>query len=587
MIKLTEIKSPADIKGLSMEELKTLAADMRVALLERLSRHGGHVGPNLGFVEATLALHYVFNSPKDKIIFDVSHQCYPHKMLTGRMAGYIDPAHYDDISGYTNPGESPHDFFTVGHTSTSVSLACGLAKARDLEGRKENIIAVIGDGSLSGGEAFEGLDNAATLRSNFIVVVNDNDMSIAENHGGLYDNLKLLRTTCGEAPVNFFKALGFDYRFVGQGNDPAALIAAFEQVKDCTVPTVVHVVTDKGHGYAPAEADKEKWHYETPFDVATGTVFADRNASESYSSLTAQFLLGKMKVDPTVVAVNAATPAVMGFTPDLRKQAGDRFIDVGIAEEHAAALSSGLAKGGMNPFWGVYSTFVQRAYDQISQDICINSNSAVIAVFGGGVRSMNDVTHLCWFDIPLLSNIPNLVYLAPADRKEYLAMADWALRQRRFPVAIRVPSAAPVDIPEVAAQDNYDDLNTFSQVVTGHGVAIVAVGNMLTYALEANRILRGMGYEPTVINPRFVSGLDAAMLSSLSPDHDAVLTVEDGILDGGFGQKVSAFYGDTPMLVRNLGLPKEFMDRYDIAEVATRCRLTAQGIADAVVEMFK
>lgn len=587
MLNITDIKSPADIKGLQIDELKIIARDMRAALVERLSRRGGHVGPNLGFVEATLALHYVFNSPKDKIVFDVSHQCYAHKMLTGRMEAFTDPAHYGDVSGYTNPGESAHDFFTVGHTSTAVSLACGLARARDLSGRRENIIAVIGDGSLSGGEAFEGLDDAATLNSNFIIVVNDNDMSIAENHGGLYDNLKLLRTTCGEAPVNFFKALGFDYRFVGNGNDPAALIAAFTHVKDCTHPTVVHVVTDKGHGYEPAEADKEKWHYSGPFDAATGTVYADQNPTETYQMLTARFLLDKMKVDPTVVAVTSATPMVMGFTPGLRKEAGSRFIDVGIAEEHAAALCGGMSKGGLNPFWGVFSTFVQRAYDQISQDICINSNPAVIAVFGGSLRGMNDVTHLCWFDIPLLSAIPNLIYLAPADKKEYIAMSDWALRQRRFPVALRVPAAPVMDIPEVVGQDNYDDLNTFSQVVSGHGIAIIAVGNMLSYALEANRILREKGYEPTVINPRFVSGLDEAMLSALSPDHTAVLTVEDGVLDGGFGQRVASFYGDTPMLVRSLGLPKQFADRYNAAELAARCRLTAQGIAEAAAEMFR
>lgn len=583
---LKEIHSPADIKGLSVKELQSLAGDIRTALLEKLSQTGGHVGPNLGMVEAIIAMHYVFDSPRDKIVYDVSHQSYVHKMLTGRMEAFVEPDHYHDVTGYTNPAESLHDFFTIGHTSTSVSLACGLAKARDLRGGHENIISVIGDGSLSGGEAFEGLDNAATLRSNFIVVVNDNDMSIAPNHGGLYENLHLLRTTCGEASVNFFRSLGFNYRFVGDGNDVGALITAFRQVKDSTAPVVVHIVTDKGHGFAPATADKEKWHFESPFNVATGTVYADEHPRANISDITARFLVDAVKADPTVVAITSATPAVMGLTPEVRATLGDNFVDVGIAEEHAAALASGLARGGMRPFWGVYSTFVQRAYDQISQDIAINSNPAVIAVFGSTVYGMNDVTHLCWFDIPLLSNIPNIVMLAPADTSEYLAMARWALRQRKHPVVIRVPAQAPVDL-HLPVADSYDDLNTSVQLHSGHGLAIIGVGNAMQRCLQAADLLEKDGYRPTVINARFVSGIDAEMLSALSPDHDAVITVEDGLLDGGYGQKVAAFYADTPMLVTTLGLPKEFLDRYDAARVADAAHLTPEGIAAQARLMFK
>lgn len=583
---INDIHSPADIKGLTMDELKQLAADLRTALITRLSVTGGHVGPNLGMVEATIAMHYVFDSPKDKILFDVSHQCYTHKMLTGRIQAYLDPAHYHDVSGFTEPAESPHDFFTVGHTSTAVSLATGMAKARDLKGGKENIIAVIGDGSLSGGEAFEGLDAGAVLHSNFIVVVNDNQMAIAENHGGLYADLHLLRTTRGEAPVNFFRSLGYAYRFVGAGNDIPSLVKAFEEVKDTTVPTVVHIVTEKGEGYKPAMEDKEKWHFETPFEIPTGIVLADRNPREDYAGVTAKYLLEQIRTDPTVVVVNAATPSVMGFTKEVRQEAGDRFVDVGIAEQDAAGFSAGLAKGGMNPVWGVMATFMQRAYDQISQDISINSNPATIAVFGAGCQSLNDVTHLCWFDIAMLSNIPTLVYLAPADRREYLAMLGWAIKQRKYPVAVRVPVAPVMDL-DYDLDTNYDDLNTFQQVVSGSKVAIIAVGNMLAPALKAAETLKGEGIEPTVINARFVSGLDTEMLSALSPDHTAVLTVEDGIIDGGFGQKVASFYGDRPMLVRNLGLPKEFMDRYNRAELLDKCHLTADGIAGQAREMFK
>ena len=583
---LKDIKSPADIKGKSIQELANLAAQIRMALMEKLSRHGGHVGPNLGFVEATMALHYVFNSPVDKIIFDVSHQCYTHKMLTGRVQAFIDPAHYDDVTGFTEPRESEHDFFTIGHTSTAISLSTGLAKARDLKGEKFNIVTIIGDGALSGGEAFEGLDNAAVLNSNFIVVVNDNEMSIAENHGGLYADLRLLRNTKGQDPVNYFRSLGFAYRYVPEGNNLSALIAAFEEVKDIDHPVVVHIHTEKGAGYAPAMRDKEKWHFESPFDIPTATVFADEHPHKNYSNMTAKLLMDSFAKDPRVVAITSATPSVMGMGPELRREAGNRFIDVGIAEEQAAAMSSGLAKGGMRPFWGVFSTFVQRAYDQISQDIAINNNPAVIGVFGAGVRGMNDVTHLCWFDIPMLSNIPNIVMLSPAYAEEYKAMFNWALTQTDHPVVIRIPNEY-IEMPDLKPDTDYSDLNTFQQIEGGHDLAIIAVGAMLSYALQAAKQLRAKGINPTVINPRFVSGVDAEMLSALSPDHKAVLTVEDGVLDGGFGQKVAAFYGDRPMLVKCLGLPKEFHDKFNSADYAAQCGLTVDGIVTAAETMFK
>lgn len=583
---LNDIHSPADIKKLDIAQLRELAGEIRQALLQKLSEHGGHVGPNLGMVEAEIALHYVFDSPKDKIIFDVSHQSYVHKMLTGRMQAFTDPRHYNDVTGFTNPKESPHDFFTVGHTSTGVSLATGLAKARDLQGGTENIIAVVGDGSLSGGEAFEGLDNAAVLHSNFIVVVNDNQMAIAENHGGLYADLHLLRSTRGEAAVNYFRSLGFAYRYVAQGNDVAALIDAFRDVKDSKNPVVVHIVTEKGEGYEPAVRDKEKWHFESPFNIATGTVYADEDTTPDYADITAEYLLKRIKDDPKTVVISSATPDTIGFTPERRRAAGANYVDVGIAEEHAAAFASGLAKGGMRPFWGVMTSFMQRAFDQIQQDIAINNNPAVIGIFGSTLWGTNDVTHLCWFDIPMISNIPNVVMLAPADRAEYMSMLKWALDQTTHPVAIRVP-AIPVADLDIPVSDTYDDLNTFQQVRAGHGVAIIAVGNMLGNALKAADILKADGYEPTVINPRFLSGLDAAMLSSLEPDHTAVVTVEDGCLDGGFGQKVAAFYGDRPMLVRNLGIPKKFLDVYNREALAKSCCLTPETMAASIREMFK
>ena len=582
---LETINSPADVKKLPMEQLPVLAEEMRQALLLRASRHGGHFGPNFGMVEATIALHYVFDSPKDKIIFDVSHQCYPHKMLTGRKDAYLYPEHYDDVSGYSNPYESEHDFFTVGHTSTSVSLACGMAKARDLKGESGNVIAVIGDGSLSGGEALEALDFAAELHGNFIIVVNDNDMSIAENHGGLYQNLKLLRETKGQAACNFFRALGLDYVFVGDGNDTSELIGAFRRVKDSLHPVVVHICTLKGKGYAPAEQHKEEWHYCAPFDIETGTPLYEDD-SEDYSSVTADYLLKKMKQDKSVVAITSATPAVLGFTADKRAAAGAQFVEVGIAEENAVALASGIAANGGKPVYGVYSTFVQRTFDQISQDLCINNSPATIVTFAGSVYGMNDVTHLGLQDIPMLSNIPNLVYLAPTTKEEYLAMLDWSVEQMDHPVAIKLPGGPMISDGRTVTKD-FGQLNRYEVTQQGSRVAVIGLGGF--YGLgqrAANLIAERIGVQPTIINPYYITGLDEALLEELKCEHEVVITLEDGILDGGFGEKIARFYGASAVRTLNYGLKKEFLDRYDVDEVLRENHLTAEQIAADVVALL-
>ena len=378
---IENIKSPADLKGLDMEALRAVAEETRNAVLNRVSKHGGHVGPNLGFVEATVALHYVFDAPKDKFVFDVSHQCYPHKVLTGRAAGFLgDVEDMNAISGYSSPAESPvYDNFEVGHTSTSISLATGLQKARDIKGTHENIIAIIGDGSLSGGEAFEGLNEASELGTGIIIVVNDNEMSIAENHGGIYKNLRALRESHGTCEHNWFRAWGFEYKYLEEGNDVERLIELFQSVKDTQKPTVVHIHTEKGHGFAPAVANKEAWHYGAPFCITAGSR-PKGNTVETYEQLFSDWMLHHMKSDPTLIAVTAGTPAAGGFTPKKRAQAGKQHIDMGIAEEQAVAMISGMAKGGLRPVWTVYSTFIQRTYDQIAQDLCINANPAVINV---------------------------------------------------------------------------------------------------------------------------------------------------------------------------------------------------------------
>ena len=577
---IEKINGPEDVKKLNIEEMTALAEEMRHALLKRASIHGGHFGPNFGMVEAIIALHYVFESPKDKMVFDVSHQTYPHKMLTGRKDAYLYEEHYDDVTGYSCPQESEHDHFTVGHTSTSVSLACGLAKARDLRGESANVIAIIGDGSLSGGEALEGMDFAAELDSNMIIVVNDNDMSIAENHGGLYSNLKLLRETNGQAECNLFKAMGLDYVYVDHGNDLRELIGAFKQVKDSKKPVVVHINTLKGKGYKPAEEHKEEWHWHLPFDIETGK--SNFPEVEDYSSVTCEYLIEKMKKDPTVVTITSGTPTILGFTQEKRKQAGRQFVDVGIAEETAVALASGIAKGGGKPVYGVYSSFIQRTYDQISQDLCIDGNPATIVVYTGSVFGMTDVTHLGLQDIPMLSNIPGLVYLAPTTKEEYLSMLDWSVEQKEMPVAIKLPGGDMISDGREVKKD-WSQLNTYEVTEKGSKIALIGLGTFYFLALQTAEMLEKKGIHATVINPYYITGLDKGLLEKLKADHDTVVTLEDGILNGGFGEKIARFYGSSDMKVYNYGLKKEFLDRYDVNEVLKENHLTAEQIVNDVL----
>lgn len=577
---IEKINGPEDVKKLNIEEMTALAEEMRHALLKRASIHGGHFGPNFGMVEAIIALHYVFESPKDKMVFDVSHQTYPHKMLTGRKDAYLYEEHYDDVTGYSCPQESEHDHFTIGHTSTSVSLACGLAKARDLRGESANVIAIIGDGSLSGGEALEGMDFAAELDSNMIIVVNDNDMSIAENHGGLYSNLKLLRETNGQAECNLFKAMGLDYVYVDHGNDLRELIGAFKQVKDSKKPVVVHINTLKGKGYKPAEEHKEEWHWHLPFDIETGKSHFPE--VEDYSSVTCEYLIEKMKKDPTVVTITSGTPTILGFTQEKRKQAGRQFVDVGIAEETAVALASGIAKGGGKPVYGVYSSFIQRTYDQISQDLCIDGNPATIVVYTGSVFGMTDVTHLGLQDIPMLSNIPGLVYLAPTTKEEYLSMLDWSVEQKEMPVAIKLPGGDMISDGREVKKD-WSQLNTYEVTEKGSKIALIGLGTFYSMALQTAEMLEKKGIHATVINPYYITGLDEGQLEKLKADHDTVVTLEDGILNGGFGEKIARFYGSSDMKVYNYGLKKEFLDRYDVNEVLKENHLTAEQIVNDVL----
>lgn len=584
---IEKIKSPADLKSLDLEALNIVADETRQAVLNRVSKHGGHIGPNLGFVEATVALHYVFDAPKDKFVFDVSHQCYPHKVLTGRAAGFLgDINEMNAISGYSSPAESPmYDNFEVGHTSTSISLATGLQKARDIKGTNENIIAIIGDGSLSGGEAFEGLDEASELGTGIIIVVNDNEMSIAENHGGIYKNLRALRESNGTCEHNWFKAWGFDYLYLEEGNDVGKLIEVFERVKGTKRPTVVHIHTEKGHGFAPAVENKEAWHWGMPFNKADGSR-PSKPAGETYEDLFSNWMLREMKRDKTLIAVTAGTPAAGGFTPDKRKEAGEQHIDMGIAEEQAVAMISGMAKGGLRPVWTVYSTFIQRTYDQIAQDLCINSNPAVINVVYGGAGTMNDITHICLFDIPMLCSIPNLIYLAPTTCEEYFAMLRWAILQDKKPIAIRMPSNG-VNHAEGDVDTEYGYEPKYKVAHKGTEVAVIAAGSFYQKGENVVRLLAEKGIDATLINPRYLNAVDAATLNALKADHRLVVTLEDGCKDGGFGERIAAFFGTSDMKVLVGGIKKDLYDRFDHQQLLSDNRLLDDQIAEDILKIVR
>ena len=589
---IEKILSPVDLKGLDLKALQVVADETRRAVLNRVSKHGGHVGPNLGFVEATVALHYVFNAPKDKLVFDVSHQSYPHKVLTGRASGFLgDVDNMNAISGYSSPAECPeYDNFEVGHTSTSISLATGLQKARDVKGTDENIIAIIGDGSLSGGEAFEGLSEASELGTGIIIVVNDNEMSIAENHGGIYKNLRALRESGGTCEHNWFKAWGFEYKYLEEGNNIEKLIEVFRSVKDTDKPTVVHIHTEKGHGYAPAVKNKEAWHWGLPFNLEDGSrpvrnadgTMPEVVACEDYAELFSDWMLREMKHDKTLIAVTAGTPTAAGFTPDKRKEAGKQHIDMGIAEEQAVAMISGMAKGGLHPVWTVYSTFVQRTYDQIAQDLCINANPAVINVVGGGVNSMNDITHICLFDIPMLCSIPGLIYLAPTTCEEYFAMMRWAIQQDQKPIAIRTPSNGVVHTAEPVDAE-YGYAPKYKVMHRGSKVAIIAAGSFYQKGENVVRLLADKGIDATLINPRYLNAVDVDVLNALKDDHQLVVTLEDGCKDGGFGERIASYYGTSQMKVLVGGIKKGLYDRYDVHELLANNRLLDEQIVEDVL----
>lgn len=627
---LSSIHTPADVHALSAQQLRDLCLEIRATLLDYGKQHGGHIGSNLGVVELTVALHRVFDSPRDRFIFDVSHQSYVHKMLTGRAEAYLDQSRFDEVTGFTNPLESEHDSFVLGHTGTSISLACGLAKTRDMqrgaagESTIGNVIAIIGDGSLSSAIAFEGLNNAAEQGSNLIIIVNDNEMSIAEDFGGMYGQLAKLRTSNGMAELNLFKAFGLDYRYVEQGNDVDALVEVLNEVKDIDHPIVVHIHTTKGLGFNDeTEADNgsdgcnqtnpqphagqcEANHWQDP-EASLGKPL---DARKYYGEMAMASLERRFDNEPGLVVISPATPGSNGITRDFRERAGAHYVDTGITEEHAAAFAAGIARAGGRPVLATSATFFQRTFDQLQQELALNHVPATLLIFGAGISGA-DNTHSGTFDMTMFANVPDVTCLAPASGEQMLDMLAWATGPSEHGVvAIRMPGEQILAL-ERAADMAFDPLQRAEEhdpavniagacpfaryqiVQPGRDVAILGLGNTMPLAAEITSALAENDEEHAAITATLVDALqystmDAELLAMLADGHRLVVTLEDGQLEGGWGEKVTAFYANSSntkashVRVLNFGAAKEFTDRVPLGELNERYGLTSETIVSRI-----
>ena len=614
---LDRINGPKDLKTLSASERKELAQEIRQAMLKRASIHGGHFGPDFGIVEATIALHTVFDSPKDKIVWDVSHQVYPHKILTGRKQAYLEEEHYDDVSGYSNPAESEHDFFEVGHTSTSISLASGLAMARDLRGGHENIIAVIGDGSMSGGEALEGLDTVGEMGTNMIIVLNDNQMSIDTNVGAISRHLNSLRTSyqyrgwkeavkqfrdnvpvIGEGTYQvlknvrdgakmlltggaLFEQLGLKYIGPVDGHDLPDLIELFENVKEMNRPVLIHVKTIKGKGYPYAEERPWAYHGVGAFDLKTGQPLS--KGGRSWSSVFGDKMVEIGKKNPKVAGITAAMSGGTGFEK-FQRAFPKRFFDVAIAEQHGTTFAAGLAKGGVTPVFAVYSSFLQRAYDQIVHDVCMQKLHVVFAIDRAGIVGADGETHQGVFDISFLSHIPNMTVLSPKNAWELEEMLDFAVNEWNGPIAVRYPrGTAETAFAEQKEPITYGKAEVIQK---GRDIAVLAEGHMLKPAAEAAERLEAEGYHPVLVNMRFLNPLDTELLKEIAETCAHIVTVEDNLRKGGFGSKVLEYYGDAGIQtdVLNLAFPDKYIEQGTQAQLFERYGLDAAGIYKSIKE---
>lgn len=627
---LSSIHTPADVHALSAQQLRDLCLEIRATLLDYGKKHGGHIGSNLGVVELTVALHRVFDSPRDRFIFDVSHQSYVHKMLTGRAEAYLDQSRFDEVTGFTNPLESEHDSFVLGHTGTSISLACGLAKTRDMqrgaagESTIGNVIAIIGDGSLSSAIAFEGLNNAAEQGGNLIIIVNDNEMSIAEDFGGMYGQLAKLRTSNGMAELNLFKAFGLDYRYVEQGNDVDALVEVLNEVKDIDHPIVVHIHTTKGLGFNDeTEADNgsdgcnqtnpqphagqcEANHWQDP-EASLGKPL---DARKYYGEMAMASLERRFDNEPGLVVISPATPGSNGITRDFRERAGAHYVDTGITEEHAAAFAAGIARAGGRPVLVTSATFFQRTFDQLQQELALNHVPATLLIFGAGISGA-DNTHSGTFDMTMFANVPDVTCLAPSSGEQMLDMLAWATGPSEHGVmAIRMPGEQILAL-ERAADMAFDPLQRAEEhdpavniagacpfaryqiVQPGRDVAILGLGNTMPLAAEITSALAENDEEHAAITATLVDALqystmDAELLAMLADGHRLVVTLEDGQLEGGWGEKVTAFYANSSntkashVRVLNFGAAKEFTDRVPLGELNERYGLTSETIVSRI-----
>lgn len=569
---LNKIFGPNDLKKLSIPEMEELAKEIRTLILEKDAAEGGHLGPDLGIVEATIAYHYVFDAPKDKIVWDVSHQTYPHKMLTGRALAWIDPDHYEDVTPYTNPDESPYDYYAVGHTSTSIALATGMAKARDLMGRHENIMALIGDGSMTGGLAYEGLNNAVIEKHNIVVVVNDNQMSIDENVGGLVTALKKLRDSNGETKENPFTAMGFDYRYVADGNDVKSMIDAFKAVKDVDHPILLHINTLKGKGYEPAIDNEEAHHWVMPFDLKTDKTTVPAPEGPTANSVAMDVMKKHIENGEKIMAIDAAIPGVFGLD-EIKNKYPENYHDVGIAEQESVAFAAGMAKEGAVPVLFENSTFLQRAFDQLSHDVAANDLPVVMMVAGGGMSGTSK-THLGIFDQVMISNLPNWIYLAPTTLAEEKDMMEWAIKQRKHPVAIKMPTKrvpAGKDVSRDYSEIKYD-------IKPGNDVAVLALGDM--YEMLGKEVAEKLG--ASLVNPISANILNTASLDKLADENKVIVTLEDNILDGGFGEKVASYLGDKDVKVLNYGQKRVYTDQVPLKDILKDNRMTVDQIVEDV-----
>lgn len=616
---LDKIQKENDIKKLDEEQLKELADEIREFLIEKISRTGGHLASNLGVVELTMALHLTLNFPEDKLIWDVGHQSYTHKLLTGRKDGFDDLRKYGGMSGFPKRKESPCDAFDTGHSSTSISAGLGYVAARELLGEEHNVVSVIGDGSLTGGMAFEALNNASRLKSNFIIVLNDNNMSISENVGGMSKYLNGLRTAQAYTdlkkgvedtlkripgrgdrivsqirktksgikqllvPGMFFEDMDITYLGPVDGHDIKKLVRVFHEAKRVDHAVLVHVITKKGKGYAPAEENPAKFHGLGPFDIETGEP-KEAGGPDSYTQVFSKVLLDIAKKDEKVAAITAAMADGTGLAA-FAKRFPQRFFDVGIAEEHAMTFAAGLAAGGMKPVFAVYSSFLQRAYDQALHDVCLQDLPVVIAVDRAGLVGSDGETHQGVFDISFLTTIPNMTVISPKNRWEMADMLRFAV-DFRHPIAIRYPRGAAYEgMRQFRAPVEYGK----SEVIyEEEDIAIIFVGHMAELADSVRRILKETGYNCSLVNARFVKPLDEKLLEELAKDHKLFVTIEENVITGGFGEQVMDYVSRAALdvHVRNIGISDEYVEHGNVEVLRKEVGLDKDTIAKQAVSDY-